>query len=138
MSSINKVILIGNIGQDPEIKYTAKGDAVVNLSMATSEQWTDKVSGEKKEQTEWHRISIFGKPAEIAAQYLKKGSKIYVEGKIRTRKYTDQQGAERQSTDILCDSFKMLGSSEAKQTNAIKPAKPSAKVHELDSDEIPF
>ena len=76
MSSINKVILIGNIGQDPEIKYTAKGDAVVNLSMATSEQWTDKASGEKKEQTEWHRISIFGKPAEIAAQYLKKGSKI--------------------------------------------------------------
>lgn len=138
MSSINKVILIGNIGQDPEIKYTAKGDAVVNLSMATSEQWVDKASGEKKEQTEWHRISIFGKPAEIAAQYLKKGSKIYVEGKIRTRKYTDQQGAERQSTDILCDSFKMLGSNEAKPTNAIKPAKPAAKVHELDEDSIPF
>jgi single-strand DNA-binding protein len=138
MSSINKVILIGNIGQDPEIKYTAKGDAVVNLSLATSEQWVDKASGEKKEQTEWHRISIFGKPAEIAAQYLKKGSKIYVEGKIRTRKYTDQQGAERQSTDILCDSFKMLGSSEAKQTNATKPTKPSAKVHDLDEDSIPF
>lgn len=137
MSSINKVILIGNIGQDPEIKYTAKGDAVVNLSMATSEQWMDKASGEKKEQTEWHRISIFGKPAEIAAQYLKKGSKIYVEGKIRTRKYTDQQGAERQSTDILCDSFKMLGSSEAKPKQA-NAAKPSTKVHELDSDEIPF
>ena len=135
MSSVNKVILVGAIGQDPEIKYTAKGDAVVNLSLATSESWKDKSTGEKKELTEWHRISIFGKPAEIAAQYVKKGSKLYVEGKIKSKKYTDKQGVERTVFEITCDAFKML-SSPAKSD--ARPAKKEMQEDDLQDSEIPF
>lgn len=135
MSSVNKVILVGSIGQDPEIKYTAKGDAVVNLSLATSESWKDKATNEKKELTEWHRISIFGKPAEIAAQYIKKGSKLYVEGKIKSKKYTDKQGIERTVFEIQCDSFKML-SSPAKQES--KQAKKAVPEDDFQDSEIPF
>src|SRR5574343_1104110 len=107
MASVNKVILVGNLGRDPEVRYTASGDAMCNLSLATTDTWKDKATGEKKDQTEWHRISLFGRQAEIAGQYLKKGSQIYVEGSLRTRKWQDQNGQERYSTEIRADSFKM-------------------------------
>jgi len=95
MASVNKAIIIGNLGRDPEVRYTASGEALCNITVATSETWKDKATGEKKEATEWHRISFFGKLAEIAGQYLKKGSQVYVEGSIRTRKWTDKEGQER-------------------------------------------
>jgi single-strand DNA-binding protein len=109
MASINKVILVGNLGRDPEVRYTASGDAMCNLSLATTDNWRDKATGERKEQTEWHRVSFFGKTAEVCGQYLKKGSQIYVEGSIRTRKWTDKEGQERYTTEIRGDSMQMLG-----------------------------
>lgn len=109
MASVNKVILIGNLGKDPETRYAPSGDAICNFSIATTESWKDKNTGEKKEQTEWHRISMFGKLAEIASQYLKKGSSVYIEGSLRTRKWTDKDGQERYTTEIKADSMKMLG-----------------------------
>lgn len=103
MSSIgiNKCIILGRVGNDPEVKYSASGSAITNLSVATSEQWNDKATGEKKEQTEWHRVVIFGKLAEVAGEYLRKGSQVYVEGKLRTRKWTDQSGVEKYTTEIV-------------------------------------
>lgn len=103
MSSIgiNKCIILGRVGNDPEIRYSASGSAIANLSVATSEQWNDKATGEKKEQTEWHRVVIFGKLAEVAGEYLRKGSQVYVEGKLRTRKWTDQSGVEKYTTEIV-------------------------------------
>lgn len=98
---INKVIILGTLGQDPEVKYMPSGGAVCNLSLATSEQWNDKATGEKKEQTEWHRVVIFGKLAEVAGEYLRKGSQVYIEGKLRTRKWTDQSGVEKYTTEIV-------------------------------------
>ena len=98
---INKVIILGTLGQDPEVKYMPSGGAVCNLSLATSEQWSDKTTGEKKEQTEWHRVVIFGKLAEVAGEYLRKGSQVYVEGKLRTRKWADQSGVEKYTTEIV-------------------------------------
>lgn len=98
---INKVIILGALGQDPEVKYMPSGGAVCNLSLATSEQWNDKSTGEKKEQTEWHRVVIFGKLAEVAGEYLRKGSQVYVEGKLRTRKWADQSGVEKYTTEIV-------------------------------------
>lgn len=98
---INKVIILGTLGQDPEVKYMPSGGAVCNISIATSEQWNDKATGEKKEQTEWHRVVIFGKLAEVAGEYLRKGSQVYVEGKLRTRKWTDQSGNEKYTTEIV-------------------------------------
>jgi len=109
MASVNKAIILGNIGKDPEVKYTASGEAICNITVATSESWKDKATGEKKELTEWHRISFFGKLAEICGQYLKKGSQVYVEGSIRTRKWTDKEGQERYTTEIRGDEMKMLG-----------------------------
>lgn len=109
MASVNKVILIGNLGKDPETRYAPSGDAICNFSIATTESWKDKNTGEKKEQTEWHRISMFGKLAEIASQYLKKGSSVYIEGSLRTRKWTDKDGQDRYTTEIKADSMKMLG-----------------------------
>lgn len=106
---INKVILVGNIGADPEIKYTAGGAAVCTLSVATSESWKDKQSGEQQERTEWHRVKMFGKLAEIAGEYLKKGAQVYIEGSIRTDKYTDKEGVQRYSTDIIANEMQMLG-----------------------------
>lgn len=108
MSSLNKVQLIGRLGADPEIRYTRDGDAVANLSLATSERWKDKQSGEQKEATEWHRLSMFGRLAEIAGEYLKKGALIYVEGKLKTRKWTDKEGVERYTTEINVGEMKML------------------------------
>ena len=101
MSSVNKALIIGNLGQDPEIKYTQSGSPVANLSVATSERWKDKNTGEQKEQTEWHRVVVFGRLAEIAEQYLKKGSKIYVEGQLETRKWQDQAGNDRYTTEVV-------------------------------------
>lgn len=98
---INKVIIVGTLGNDPEVKYSASGSAIANLSVATSEQWKDKQTGEKKEQTEWHRIVIFGKLAEVAAEYLRKGSQVYIEGQLRTRKWTDSNGVDKYTTEIV-------------------------------------
>ncbi len=100
---VNKVILIGNLGQDPEVKYMPSGNAVTNISVATSDQWTDKQTGQKQERTEWHRVVMFGKIAEIAGQYLRKGSKIYIEGALRTRKWQGQDGQDRYTTEVVVD-----------------------------------
>ena len=108
MASVNKVILIGNLGADPETRYLPSGDAVTNIRIATSEKWKDK-SGEQQEHTEWHRIAFFGKLAEIAGEYLKKGSPVYVEGRIRTRKWQDKEGQDKYSTEIVADRMQMLG-----------------------------
>lgn len=105
MAGINKVILVGNLGQKPEVKYSSTGNAMTNLSVATSESWTDKNTGQKQEKTEWHRVSLFGKLAEIAGQYLDKGSKVYVEGKLQTRKWQDQSGADRYTTEVVVSGF---------------------------------
>ena len=105
MAGINKVILVGNLGQDVELKYTADGKAVTTLSVATSETWNDRNTGQKQERTEWHRVSLFGKLAEIAGQYLHKGSKVYVEGKLQTRKWQDQSGADRYTTEVVVSGF---------------------------------
>ena len=106
---VNKAIIVGTLGRDPEIKYTASGSAVVNINVATNESWKDKSTGEMQERTEWHRIVMFGKLAEIAAQYLKKGSQAYFEGKIQTRKWQDQNGQDRYTTEIVANEMQMLG-----------------------------
>ena len=103
MKGVNKVILLGNLGKDPEVKYMPNGNAVANITLATSETWNDKNSGEKQEKTEWHRVVFFGKLAEIVGQYLKKGSKIYVEGKLQTRKWQGQDGQDRYTTEVVVD-----------------------------------
>jgi len=100
---INKVILIGTLGRDPEVRYAANGNAIANLSVATSEQWTDRNTGQRQERTEWHRVVLFGKVAEIAGQYLRKGSQVYLEGRLQTRKWTDQNGQDRWSTEVVVD-----------------------------------
>ncbi|NII71859.1 single-strand DNA-binding protein [Dyella sp. SG562] len=106
---INKVIIVGNLGADPETRYTSSGTAITSLRIATSEQWTDKQSGERQERTEWHRVKLFGKLAEISGEYLKKGRQVYIEGSLRTDKYTDKDGVERYSTDIIANEMQMLG-----------------------------
>jgi single-strand DNA-binding protein len=106
---VNKVIIVGNLGNDPETKYMPSGSAVTNLSVATNESWKDKQTGEQKDRTEWHRVAMFGRLAEIAAEYLRKGSQIYIEGKLRTRKWKDQQGNDRYSTEVIADEMQMLG-----------------------------
>lgn len=109
MASVNKVILVGNLGADPETRYLPSGDAVANIRLATTDRYKDKASGEFKELTEWHRVAFFGRLAEIVNEYLKKGSSVYIEGRIRTRKWTDQAGQERYSTEIVADQMQMLG-----------------------------
>lgn len=106
---VNKVILVGTLGKDPEIRYTQSGAAITNISVATNESWKDKVTGEKQERTEWHRVKFFGRLAEIAGEYLKKGGQVYIEGALRTTKYTDKQGVEKYSTDIIANEMQMLG-----------------------------
>jgi single-strand DNA-binding protein len=128
MASVNKVILIGNLGRDPETRYLPSGDAVTNISIATSEKWKDK-SGEQQEHTEWHRIAFFGKLAEIAGEYLKKGSPVYVEGRIRTRKWQDKEGQDRYSTEIVADRMQLLGGRSASggsEPMAREPREPAA------------
>src|SRR5512136_1823147 len=158
MASVNKVILVGNLGRDPETKYMPDGAAITNASLATSFQWTDKASGEKKEETEWHRIVFRGRLAEIAGEYLKKGSQVYVEGRLRTRKWQDKEGQDRYTTEIVAENMQMLGSREgmggggsdfegggeeqraSSRAPASKPApagKPASSMADLD-DDIPF
>lgn len=119
MASVNKVILVGNLGADPESRFAPSGDAICNISVATTESWKDKQTGEKKEATEWHRVGFYGKLAEIAGQYLKKGSQVYIEGSLRTRKWQDKTGQDRYTTEIRGDVMKMLGGkSEGQQQSA--------------------
>src|ERR1700704_2372625 len=125
MASVNKVILIGNLGKDPEVRYLPSGDAVTNIRIATTDTWKDK-SGEKQEHTEWHRIAFFGKTAEIAGEYLKKGSPVYVEGRIRTRKWQDKEGQDRYTTEIVGDRMQLLGSRGGSENMAREPAAASA------------
>lgn len=106
---INKVIIVGTLGADPETRYTAAGSAITSMRLATNESWTDKQTGQKQERTEWHRIKMFGRLAEIAAEYLKKGKQVYIEGSLRTDKYTDKDGIERYSTDVIANELQMLG-----------------------------
>ena len=126
MASVNKVILVGNLGRDPEIKVFPSGDQVANVTVATTDKWKDKQTGEMKEATEWHRITFNGRLAEIAGQYLRKGSQVYVEGSLRTRKWTDQSGVEKYSTEIRADSLQMLGArpDAAAPAPAARPAPP--------------
>ena len=153
MASVNKVILVGNLGRDPETRYTAGGDPITNVSIATTETWKDK-SGEKQEKTEWHRVAFFGKLAEIAGEYLKKGSQVYVEGRLQTRKWQDKDGQDKYTTEIVADRMQMLGSragsgggsagggeppTERERATSGGKSTPAAKknVDDLD-DDIPF
>lgn len=113
MASVNKVIIVGNLGRDPEVRYSPEGSAICNVSIATTSQWKDKASGEKREETEWHRVVMYNRLAEIAGEYLKKGRSVYIEGRLKTRKWQDKDtGADRFSTEIVCDQMQMLGGRE--------------------------
>lgn len=146
---VNKVILIGNLGNDPETKYMPSGNAVTNLTIATSESWKDKQTGQPVERTEWHRVVFFNRLAEIAGEYLRKGSKVYIEGSLRTRKWKDQQGVDRYTTEIVASEMHMLDSRNDSQSSGQQPkqqaAVPANKTHpppapSLDDfdDDIPF
>lgn len=145
MASVNKVIIVGNLGRDPETRYMPSGDAITSITVATTDKWKDKSSGEQKEATEWHRISFFGKLAEIAGQYLKKGSQVYIEGRLKTRKYSDKDGVEKYSTEIVADTMQMLGSRQGGNANqnddhASAPAagsRPTPNFSDMD-DDIPL
>ena len=140
---VNKVILIGNVGKDPEIRYSPNGSALATISLATSEQWKDKTSGEKQEKTEWHRVVAFGKLAEVIGQYVKKGAPIYIEGKLQTRKWTDKQGQDRYTTEIVANEMQMLGGRGEHDTDSPHPSEPresrpvKAQAGDFD-DDIPF
>ena len=148
MASVNKCIFVGNLGRDPELKYTASGEAICNFSIACSESWKDKATGEKKELTEWVRISFFGKIAEICGQYLKKGSQVYIEGSMRTRKWVDKDGQERYTTEIKGAEMKMLGSagdgqrkqpeSQPAPQRSAQGSPPSKASFDDLGDDIPF
>lgn len=142
---VNKVILVGNLGQDPEVKYMPSGQAVCNISVATTESWNDKSSGEKQERTEWHRVVFFRRLAEIAGEYLRKGSQVYIEGKLQTRKWQDQGGADRYTTEIVANEMQMLGGRgggadmpPAEQDFGSAPAKPAPSTADDFDDDIPF
>ena len=150
---INKVILVGNLGKDPEIKYTASGGAIANLTIATSDSWNDKQTGEKVEKTEWHRVVAFQRLAEIMGEYLKKGSQVYIEGKLQTRKWQDQNGQDRYTTEIVANDMQMLGGRGGDaggqpqggggggfRKNTSAPAEPAKPAYENDfaDDDIPF
>jgi len=158
MASVNKVILIGNLGRDPETRYTADGAAITNITIATSDRWKDKASGEMKESTEWHKVAFFGRLAEIAGEYLKKGRPVYVEGRLRTRKWQDKEGQDRYTTEIVAENMQMLGSREgmggggaefdggseepraparAPASKSAAAAKPASSMADMD-DDIPF
>jgi len=149
---VNKVILIGNLGSDPEVRYTPSGSAVANVNLATSESWRDKTSGELQDRTEWHRIVFFNRLAEIVGEYLHKGSKIYVEGSLRTRKWQDKNGVERHTTEIIANEMHILDSRNASATHTshevgkidenekalkIQP-EPIPAMAEMEDDDIPF
>ena len=124
---LNKAQIIGNLGRDPEVRYLPSGDAIANISVATTEKWKDKASGEMKEHTEWHRISFFGKLAEVAGQYLKKGSTVYVEGKIQTREYTDKDGVKKYATEIKGEVMKMIGGKVEQGEQQARQAAPAQR-----------
>jgi single-strand DNA-binding protein len=126
MASINKVILVGNLGQDPEVKYMPSGGAVTNISIATTDSWKDKATGEKKENTEWHRVVFFNRLAEIVGEYLRKGSQIYVEGNLRTRKWQDQNGVDKYTTEIVAREMQMLGGKSGGSSDFNAPSQQSA------------
>ena len=144
---VNKVILVGNLGQDPEVRYMPNGNAVTNISVATSESWKDKNTGADQERTEWHRVVMFRRLAEIAGEYLRKGSKVYIEGKLQTRKWQDQQGQDRYTTEVVADEMQMLdsrsgsaeygGGSRASAPQS-QPASKPAPVDNGFEDDIPF
>ncbi len=138
---VNKVILIGHLGQDPEVKYMPSGSAVANVSIATAESWKDKSTGEKKDKTEWHRVIFFARLAEIVGEYLRKGSQVYVEGRLQTRKWTDKNGVERYTTEIVASEMQMLGSKSGSGERTESPADAGASTgggdEGFDSD-IPF
>lgn len=146
MASVNKVILVGNLGRDPEVRYMPSGDAIANISVATTDNWKDK-NGEKQERTEWHRVAFFGKLAEIVGEYLKKGSQVYVEGRLQTRKWTDKEGHDKYTTEIVADRMQMLGSrggsgapsqsEESPPPRQSGPPAASSEFNDLD-DDIPF
>lgn len=142
MASVNKAILVGHLGKDPDVRYTPAGEQVTTITLATSETWKDKTSGEQKEATEWHRVVFWRRLAEIAGQYLKKGAQIYVEGRLKTRKWQDQQGQDRYTTEILADEMKMLGKRDAPAgppAEAGKPAgAPAAAKAPGEAGGIPF
>jgi len=143
MAGINKVILIGNLGKDPELRHMPNGTTVASITLATSESWKDKQTGESKETTEWHRVSFFNRLAEIVGEYLTKGSKVYVEGKIQTRKWTDQEGTERYSTDIIANTMQMLDSKNSNNTQDKKvykhvPAGNKAQDNNFIDEDLPF
>lgn len=139
MASVNKVILIGNLGRDPEVRYTSGGTAVANFTMATTDRWNDAASGEKKEKTEWHRIVVWAKQAEIAGEYLRKGRQVYVEGSLQTREWTDREGNKRYTTEVRAQRFQMLGSrsdtQEPARVSETATAEPEASYND---DDIPF
>jgi len=140
---VNKVIVVGNLGSDPDTRYMPSGSAVTNLSIATSESWKDKETGEQKERTEWHKVAMFGRLAEIAAEYLRKGSQVYIEGKLRTRKWQDKDGKDRWTTEIIADEMQMLGARSGGGAPAMNDSKESSAPpaqsgpDEFD-DDIPF
>jgi len=147
MASVNKVILVGNLGKDPDVRYMPNGDQVTNITVATTDTWKDKQTGEKKEATEWHRVVFFGKLAEIAGQYLKKGRQVYLEGALRTRKWQDKEGQDRYTTEIVASEMKMLGAKQdgapvappASTASAPRPAAAPAAGNFNDfEDDIPF
>lgn len=126
MASVNKVIIVGNLGRDPETRYTPDGAAMTNVSVATTSQWKDKATGEKREETEWHRVAFFGRLAEIAGEYLRKGSQVYIEGRLRTRKWQDKEtGQDRYSTEIVADVMQMLGSRASAAAGADDESRPA-------------
>jgi len=150
MSSINKVMLIGNLGADPELRFMPSGEAVCTIRLATTEKWKDKSTGELREATEWHRVVLFRRRAEIAAQYLRKGSQVYIEGRLQTRKWQDKEGRDRYTTEIEGRDLTFLGSRPAhqysqplapgvlSQHNSVKPAVRSCKKVEIDPWDVPF
>ena len=142
MASLNKCLLIGNVGKDPEVRYLPNGEAVANLSLATSTQWKDKESGEKKEVTEWHRVTFYRKLAETVGQYVTKGSQLYVEGRLQTRKWKDKDGSEKYTTEIIADSMQMLGKKDGASSAPPTQASPTStqtgdRFSDMD-DDIPF
>lgn len=138
MKGVNKVIIVGNLGQDPEVRYMPNGDAVANISIATSETWKDKNTGENKEKTEWHRVVMFRKLGEIAGEYLKKASKVYIEGKLQTRKWQDNNGNDRYTTEIIADQMQMLDSRGDNQSSNGQAKQSPAMPDNFDDTDIPF